>query len=178
MIVNPIALGKDWAGPLPQVAWTMLLQEMPGKAMNVQVKAAQRFTGAIDMPTLLGKKPVGSFNWTTGSNKHQPTAMSMRIDADMYVGFILSDKMGGQFADIPFSGGAANSAEYWIAPTKVSETTAFLMVKGSMFDPNSCFHPFNIHLVATGTFSDGTAYRTPIILDPDGRQPDGGIPPH
>jgi hypothetical protein len=177
MIVNPIGLGGQWPGTAPQLAWVLLLQEMPGAAMNVVVKAAQSYSGVIDMPALLAQKPKKTFDWTKGSNKAPPTALSMHVTQDMYVGFILSDKMGVKFADQPFSGGAADAANFWFQPTRVSDTTAYLMVRGSMFNPAGCVHPFNIHLVATGTFADGTPYSTPIIIDPDGRLPDGGIPP-
>ncbi len=177
MIVNPIALGGAWEGDRPKEAWVLLLQEQHGRALNVEVKAGATFTGSINMAELLKSTPKGSFGWRKAANKNPtPTALSLLVDRDLYIGFMLSPAMGVEFAETPFTGGAIDVGKYWFEPTRNSATTAWLMARGSAFPEGDFVMPFNIHLVATGTFNDGTRYVTPLILDPDGRKPDGGGP--
>lgn len=179
MTVNTTPLGKVWnGGALPTKAMIFVIGETAGKALNVRYTAGATYTGDIDMTKLLATKPTGKALYHKKSNTNpEPTALSVRIEEDVYLGFILSKSMDTSFADIPFSGGYADAAQDYMQATKVSDTTAYMLVRGSQFPRPDCCKPFNIHLVATGTFGNGVVYSTPIILDPDGRIPDGGGTP-
>jgi hypothetical protein len=178
MTVSTIALGKEWTGPLPTKALIFVIGETAGKALNVRYTAVGSYSGEIDMPELLAKKPTGKAVYHNKKNSNpEPTALSVRIEDDIYLGFILSKSMDTSFADVPFSGGYADAAQDYMQVTRVSDTSAYMLVRGSQFPRPDCSKPFNIHLVATGTFGDGVAYSTPIIIDPDGRWPDGGGTP-
>ncbi len=178
MTVNTTALDKKWTGDLPKKAMILVIGETAGRALNVRYTAAATFDGAIDIEKLLAKKPTSKSVYHKHSNTNPvPTALSLRIEEDMYIGFILSKSMDTAFADMPFSGGSADAANYYMQPTKIKPTKAYMLVRGSAFPRPDCCIPFNIHLVASGDFGDGIAYSTPIILDPDGRFPDGGGTP-
>lgn len=179
MTVNTTELGKSWTGgALPKKALIFLIGETAGKALNVRYTACAAYEGDIDIAKLLSDKPTGKPVYHKHANKNpEPTALSLRIDEDIYLGFILSKSMDTEFADVPFSGGYADAAQDYMQATKVTDTTAYMLVRGSQFPRTDCCKPFNIHLVATGTFANGVAYSTPIILDPDGRYPDGGGTP-
>lgn len=179
MTVSTIELGKSWTGgDLPKKAMIFVIGETANKALNVRYTAAETVTGTIDIDRLLSTKPTGEAVYHKKANKNpEPTALSVRIEDDIYLGVILDEKMGAEFADVPFSGGYAGAAQDYMQATKVSPTTAYMLVRGSQFPRPECCKPFNIHLVASGTFKNGVAYSTPIILDPDGRYPDGGGTP-
>ncbi len=171
-------MGGDWPADTPQLAWVFKIGESAGKALNVRYTAAAKYTGSIDMPTLLKTNPGGKARYHKASNKNPtPTALSLRVEEDLYLGFILAKSMDVVFDDVPFSGGSSDAASAYFEVTRVSDTTAYMMVRGSQFPRGGCCYPFNIHLLAKGQFDDGVAYVTPIILDPDTRIPDGGGAP-
>jgi hypothetical protein len=170
-------IGGDWPAAPPELAWVFKIGETAGKALNVRYVAAATYTGKIDMPALLAINPGGKSNFRKAPNSNPtPTALSLRVDQDLYLGFILARSMDVIFADAPFSGGSAEASSAYFAMTRVDDRRAYMMVRGSQFPRGGCCYPFNIHLVATGTFADGVSYVTPIILDPDTRIPDGGEP--
>ena len=174
-----VALTKQWSGPQPQLGWIFSLGETPGKALNIIYKNARSVTGAIDMPAELrtgaGNKAP---NYASAPNRNPtPTALSLKVNQDMYLGFVLDPKLGAIFADAPFSGGYSGSDGDYFSVTRVTDTTAYLIIKGSSFGAGDYSKPFNIHLVATGTQGNNVAYATPLIIDPDTRWPAGWGPP-
>lgn len=172
------AMGGNWPGETPQLAWVLKIGESAGKALNVRYTAAAKYTGPIDMKQLLKNNPGGKARFHKAANKNPtPTALSLRVEDDLYLGFILAKSMDVVFADVPFSGGSAEATSVYYEVTRLSDTTAYMMVRGSQFPAGGCCYPFNIHLLAKGQFDDGVDYVTPIILDPDTRQPDGSGPP-
>lgn len=170
-------MGGQWPAATPQLAWVLKIGETAGKALNVRYVAAATYTGKIDMPALLATNPGGRTRWQSAPNNNpRPTALSLNVDQDLYLGFILAKSMDVEFAAVPFSGGSAEAASAYFEVTRVDERRAYMMVRGSQFPRGGCCYPFNIHLVAKGSFADGTEYVTPIILDPDTRIPDGEKP--
>lgn len=177
MSENRFPMGGDWPAAIPELAWVLKIGETAGKALNVRYVASATYTGKIDMPTLLGTNPGGKTRFRNAPNKNPtPTALSLRVDQDLYLGFILAKSMDVVFADVPFSGGSAEAASAYFEVTRVDDRRAYMMVRGSQFPRGGCCYPFNIHLVAKGSFADGVNYVTPIILDPDTRIPDGEEP--
>lgn len=174
-----VDLKGSWAGPAPQLAWIFGLGETAGRALNIVYTAGRIVNGVIDMPAELAKGPGKKKpKYNNEPNKNPtPTALSLCVDQDMYIGFVLDKSMGVVFADDPFSGGYIGSDADYLSATRVSATTAYFIVRGSSFGPGEYSKPFNINLVANGDFGDGVAYSTPIILDPDSRKPDGQGPP-
>ena len=174
-----VALPGTWAGAAPQLAWIFSLGEAPGRALDIVYKSGRSVSGAINMPAELAagagnKAPV----YNNAPNKNPtPSALSLSCNQDVYLGFVLDGKSGAVFADVPFSGGYAGAATDYLSVTRVSDTTAYVIVKGSSFGPGDYSKPFNIHLVAKGKQGNGVAYSTPLIIDPDTRQPDGWGPP-
>lgn len=178
MSVQTFPMGGDWSGELPQLAWVFEIGEQKGKALNIVYTGGAKHKGVIEMPKLLDTTPTGKTKFHKEANKNpEPTALSLRIDEDLYLGFRLAKSMDVDFAAIPFTGGDDKSVNAYFEVTRVTDRTAYMLVRGSQFPKGGCCYPFNIHLVAIGTFDDGVAYATPIILDPDGRYPDGSGPP-
>lgn len=174
---NKFPMGGDWPAATPELAWVFKIGETAGKALNVRYIAAAKYTGTIDMPTLLKINPAGKTRYRNAPNKNPtPTALSLRVDEDLYLGFILANSMDVEFADVPFSGGSAGATDAYFQITRVDDRRAYMMVRGSQFPAGGCCYPFNIHLVAKGSFANGVEYVTPIILDPDTRIPDGEEP--
>ena len=174
-----VELTKQWPGAQPQLAWIFSVGETAGKALNIVYKNAHSVTGAINMPAELAagagnKAPV----YASSPNRNPtPTALSLKANQDLILGFVLDAKMGAIFADAPFSGGYRGAENDYYSVTRVSDTTAYLVIKGSSFGAGDYSKPFNIHLVAKGTQGNNVAYVTPLIIDPDTRWPDGWGPP-
>ena len=179
MSVSGVKLDGKWAGSPPKVAWIFSLGETPGRALNIVYKHARSVTGVINMPAELAagagnKAPV--YNNAPNTNP-TPSALSLSCNQDIYLGFVLDPKLGVEFDDLPFSGGYPGAAADYLSVTKVSATTAYVMVKAGSFGPGQFCKPFNIHLLAKGTQGNGVAYVTPLVIDPDTRIPDGSGPP-
>lgn len=179
MSVTGVKLDGQWPGSPPKLAWIFSLGETPGRALNIVYKNGRSVSGVIDMPAELragagNKAPV--YNNAPNSNP-TPSALSLSCNQDIYLGFVLDAKLGATFADVPFSGGYPGAAADYLSVTRVSDTLAYVMVRAGSFGPGQFCKPFNIHLLAKGTNGSGVAYVTPIIIDPDTRQPDGSGPP-
>lgn len=174
-----IALSGTWSGPTPKLAWILGIGETPGKALNIIYTAGRSVTGTIDMAAEL-RAGAGSkkMNYNSVPNKNPtPSALSLAVNQDVYLGFILDPRLGASFAQVPFSGGYVGADADYLSVTRVNDTQAYLIVKGSAFGSGEYCKPFNIHVEAKGTQGNAVPYVTPLIIDPDTRWPDGPNPP-
>lgn len=173
-----VPLTQRWAGPQPTQGYIVKIADAPGRAMNVVYSAGRAISGSFDIVAELnagaGSKAM---TYVNAPNKNPtPTSLSLHVNGDLVVGIKLAKSLGVVFAANPLSGGYACANEDYFSVTRVSDTQAYVIIKGAGFAQGECVKPFNIHLVGIGEFDDNIAYATPIILDPDGRYPDGGLP--
>lgn len=109
------------------------------------------------------------------------SGLSLKLDVDAYVGLIIDhvSLRDVEFSTTPIFGGYAGAQADFFADQRISPRTAFFMVRASQIVADQP-RPFNIRVEAIGEFGNGPnaiPYRTPIIIDPDVRHPDGTEPP-
>lgn len=172
-----VELDKAWDGPLPDTAWIIEIDALPGGGQGIgfAAKAGRSVKGSsIDMRSELAKG-AGSSKLKTykGNNPKKPSALSLCMSEDVILGIILGNKLGATFDELPFSGGYDGADDDYLGMVRVSSTTAYVVVPASKFG-TAYVKPFNIHLDVTGKNGDGTETVTQIILDPDTRLPPPG----
>lgn len=166
-----------WSGERPKLAWIFEIGDAQGSGFNVRYGAAQKYSGSIDMAALLANPPTGKPTYNDAANKNpMPSALSLSVGENIYLGFRLAKKLDAGFSATPFSAGNAAAASVYADVTRVSDVAAYMLVRGSAFPRPDAWFPFNIHLEAEGKIGQ-VSYVTPIILDPDTRYPDGAGPP-
>lgn len=175
-----VELGKQWGQPLPDLAWIIEIDALPGGGQGIgfAAKAGRAVNGPnINMINELqkgaGNKKLKQYK---GNNKDKPSALSLCPTGDFVLGVILGKDLGATFDNKPFSGGYTGADSDYLGMTLVSPTTAYVVVPASTFGP-SYVKPFNIHISVAGQYADGQATVTRIILDPDTRLPPPGEGP-
>ena len=174
-----IELEKPWGGAPPQLAWIMQLTA--GSAGGFSYGNARKVAGeAIDIEAELkagaGERPA-EFQSGKESQGNPPSALSLTGNETMYLGLELVGPKELEFdAAGPFSQGDAKAEQGFFNSVRIAPNLAYVIVNASEFG-KEFVRKFNIHVVSNGSFPDGSASTTPIIIDPDVRIPPPGYNP-
>ncbi len=175
-----VELENAWDGAMPDTAWIIEIDAIPGGGQSIgfAAKAGRSVTGtAINMPDQLRQGAGGTkLKSYKGANPKKPSALSLCLDKDIILGITLGSKLGATFDEKPFSGGYDGADKDYRGVVRVSSTAAYMVVAGSTFG-TSYVKPFNIHLDVSGKDGNGEDTVTQIILDPDTRLPPPGQGP-
>lgn len=172
-----------WPGKeQPKKAWIISVERAGGGGAGFAVNYGNLrcVTGdAIDIRAELAKgagnkKAVFHPGKGGKGGRRKPTALSLVCQEDIIIGLVLDKSMRAEFdPNGPFSGGYDAAGSDYFEATYVSADTAFLKARAGEFGEDYS-KEFNIHLVTRGKFPDGEDNETPIILDPEFRQPPPG----
>jgi hypothetical protein len=184
-----VEIDKAWPDKLdPQKAWIISIERTGGQGggFNVGYGFLRSVAGKdIDIRAELVKgagtqKPrfcPGKSDKQCGEGKGSktPTSLSLVCSEDITIGLVLDKSMRAEFDPAgPFSGGYLGADQDYFEATFVSPTTAYLKAQGGRFGADFV-KEFNIHLLVRDKFPDGEENVTPIILDPEMRNPPPGF---
>jgi hypothetical protein len=173
--IIPLSFRSDH--PLPREGWIMeiILKDRLtfayGNARRVSVD--DDFAGAMkEGAGCIPAKFHDGKDYRKGDRP--PSALSIVSDEDVVIGLVLGESVGAIFDPAgPVSGGDDGSDKLFTDVTFVSPTAAYFAARVRQCGDHFVAR-FNIHLLVEGQFVDGTRTVTPIIIDPDIRNPPPG----